>query len=118
MKRIGLLATKTTIRKNLYQHALLGSGIQIFVPDDKIMELHERIIRDVVAKGETKINMKEIVGMTQEFINEKHLDGVILGCTELPLVFPKNKLDNVIDCLDVLADSLLADFYSKKFKKG
>lgn len=113
MKRVGLFATKITIKTGLYQQALSNSQIQIFLPDEKTQEFHEKIIRDVVANGETSRYKDELLEMTQKFINEQSLDGVILGCTELPLVFPKDKFSNVIDCLDVLADSLLTNYYHK-----
>jgi aspartate/glutamate racemase len=52
-----------------------------------------------------------------KFINENELDGLILGCTELPLVFPKNKFRNVIDCMEVLSDNLLDNYYNQDSKE-
>lgn len=113
MKRVGLLATRMTIKKRIYHNIFNGSGIEIINPDRGIQELHEKIIRSVIANGEANNFENELLKTTQEYIKNEHLDGVILGCTELPLVFPKSKFKNVIDSLDVLADSLLAKYYLK-----
>lgn len=111
MKKVGLLATKTTIKLQLYNKELANMGIETVNPSKQMQETHERIIRHVIAKGETNLFKAELYKMTQEFIQKEHLDGVILGCTELPLVFPTNKFTNVVDCLDILADELLSAYY-------
>ena len=54
--------------------------------------------------------IKELLSRTDEFVKKQKLDGIILGCTELPLAFPQNKSENIVDCLDVLSDALLKDF--------
>lgn len=114
MKRVGLFATKVAIKKRIYHDEFEESGIEIVTPNKKTQEIQEKIIREVIANGETKVFEKVLSKITREFIKKEHLDAVILGCTELPLVFPKSKFNNVIDCLDVLADSLLANYYSKQ----
>ena len=114
MKKVGVFATETTIKSKLYDEAFVNSGIQIISPDMKIQKIQDNIIRDVIAGGNTHIYRDILKEETQRFIKENQLDGVILGCTELPLVFPKNIFNNIIDCLDVLADFLLTKYYSEK----
>jgi aspartate racemase len=110
IKRVGLLATKTTIKSNLYQNAFAGTGINIINPDIKTVEICEKVIRSVIANKVSIQLVEKLVQRTRIFIEEEKVDGIILGCTELPLVFPKNKLPNIIDCLDVLSDKLLEDY--------
>jgi aspartate racemase len=107
IKRVGLLATKTTIKSNLYQNAFAKTEVNIIDPDNKTVEICERVIRGKIANTVSKESTKELLDKTEEFIKKEDLDAVILGCTELPLAFPKNKPKNIIDCLDVLSDSLL-----------
>lgn len=109
LKRVGLLATQTTIFQGLYYRALSKKGIACFNANLETQKLHEKIIRDVIAGK--YVRCKQMVDQVKQFIEEEALEGVILGCTELPLVFPKNELPNVIDCLDVLADKLLDKYY-------
>ncbi len=113
IKKVGLMATETTIKTQLYHKILKQNGIEVVNPDNNFLKKQEEIIRSVIATGETKEFESVLSDMTTKFINENRLDGVILGCTELTLVFPNNKFKNVIDSLDVLADHLLENFYRK-----
>jgi len=113
-KRVGLLATKTTIKSNLFRNAFDGTNIKIVNPDNKTVEICEKVIRGVIANTNSERSTNELLSRTDEFIKEQKLDGIILGCTELPLVFPKNKPSNIIDCLDVLSDALLKNFFENR----
>lgn len=116
-KRVGILATKTTIQLGIYKEALSELGIITVNPNSEMQKKHELIIRDVVAGKITSFHKNSLFKMTKDFIKENKLDGVILGCTELPLVFPKDRFENMIDCLDVLSDALLLEYYKNKEKK-
>lgn len=110
-KRVGVLATPTTIRSNLYGKALSNNRIKTLYPGKEAQDLHESIIRTVIEGGKKQNDIEKLDKFTKKFIGENKLDGIILGCTELPLVFPKNNYDNVVDCMDVLADKLLEKYY-------
>jgi len=114
MKKVGLLATKTTVKTQLYHKILKREGIEVITPDKNLLKKQENIIRYVIANGETKKFEAVLSDMVSGFIKDNDLDGVILGCTELPLVFPNGKFECVIDSLDVLADYLLKNFYYSK----
>lgn len=110
LKKVGVLATQTTIRLKLYDKVLLAFGIEVFYPVGRAQKMYEKIIRSVIA-GRAAIFPKKLFQMTKEFVENNKLDGVILGCTELPLVFPKYRFNNIIDGLDVLAKELLIRYY-------
>ncbi|PIP57727.1 hypothetical protein COX03_01555 [Candidatus Woesebacteria bacterium CG22_combo_CG10-13_8_21_14_all_39_10] len=114
MKKVGLLATETTVKTQLYHKILKREGIEVITPDKNLLKKQENIIRYVIANGETKKFEAVLSDMVSGFIKDNDLDGVILGCTELPLVFPNGKFECVIDSLDVLADYLLKNFYYSK----
>ena len=56
-----------------------------------------------------KIEVKNLTNSTKEFIKKNRIKGIILGCTELPLAFPKSKFKDVkiFDSLDILADAII-----------
>lgn len=112
VQRACVLATPTTIRFDLYGKALSKRGIKVFYPENGLQELHESVIRNMVAGKRITGDIKRLETSTREFVIKHNLDGVILGCTELPLVFPKGNFTNVIDCMDVLADMLLKRYYN------
>lgn len=110
LKRVGILATRTSLKSGLYQNSLAKVGILAIKPDDVTIEASERVIRSVIANNVTNQSVNELVKQTGKFIKRENLDGIVLGCTELPLAFPRNDFQNVIDCLDVFSDKLLSDF--------
>jgi len=111
-KRVGVLATPTTIKFDLYGKALSKRGIKVFYPTNEAQELHEKVIREILSGKMNTNDIKKLEITTRDFVQKNTLDGVILGCTELPLVFPKDHFKNVIDCMDVLADKLLEKYYN------
>jgi len=104
LKRIGLLATPTTIKMKVYQSKLKG----IFTPLVEDQNRFEIIIRDVISGKTTKNQINFLENSTKSFIEVNNLDGIILGCTELPLVFPKEKfIIPILDSLEILAEALI-----------
>lgn len=111
LKRVGLLASPTTVRSEIYAKSLKEKEIIMFNENEDIQLVHAQIIREVIG-GRIKKSQTDLLGkLVKNFIKNEKLDGIILGCTELPLVFPKGKIANTIDCLDVLADELLLRYY-------
>lgn len=106
-KRVGLLATKTTIKSGLYSKAFLNTDIELVNPGIKLQDFCEVIIRDIIANNSHPERFKKLSLLTKRFIQKEKLDAVILGCTELPLAFTENKSVNIIDCLEVLSGVLL-----------
>jgi len=86
IKRVGLLGTKFTMEKTLYQYALARKGIAVLVPDPEDREYVNRVIYDELVAG--KIRAESRAGYV-EIINKlaaRRAQGVILGCTEIPLL--------------------------------
>lgn len=117
LKKVGVLATPITVKFDLYGKVLRDKGIQVYYQQNGSQNLHERIIRDMVSGKKVLNDIKKLEVATKKLISENNLDGIVLGCTELPLVFPKNKFKNVIDCMDILADKLLEKYYAVTKKR-
>jgi aspartate racemase len=104
-QRVGLLATPTTLGSRLYDDAV--SSALLIRPDEKLASLTEATIYRKLAN---QLEAKEKVAYmrsVEDFMITMKLDAVILGCTELPLVFGETNDPRIIDTLDVLADALL-----------
>lgn len=110
-KLIGVLGTPSTLRYKLYQNELEKRGVGVINPtEDQINQL-EIIIRHVLAGTATKTD-EEALKTIADTLSEQGAEGIILGCTELPLVFPKQYLLPVYSSLDILADALLTVYYA------
>jgi aspartate racemase len=87
LRKVGLLGTKCTMQSDYYQKVLERSGISVVVPlEDEQKYIHEKLLSELQfgrIVGSTRDRLLEIV---QRLISTESLDGVILGCTELPLI--------------------------------
>ncbi len=107
---VGLLATKGTYGSNIYEKFCHNYGIDIIRPSLENQEILLELIYDV-KKGKKTMNISLIEKILEEF-RTQNIETLILGCTELPLVF--NGLDpfivkdlNFIDSTAVLAEKVV-----------
>lgn len=112
IKRVGILATPVTINSGLFQTALKRNGVSCIIPKKKDVIMLEEIIRKIIA-GKINNNESEQIGKIASALIKNGAQGVILGCTELPLVFPKNFPVPVFDSLNILAKALLEKTYNR-----
>lgn len=108
-KKVGLMATPTTFRSRLYQNSLRES-CEVVTPTDDQVAMLGVIVNEVLA-GDFSATQAKLSEIAQTLLHQK-IDAVILGCTELPLIFPKEFPVPVISSLDTLAEALLTHFYT------
>jgi aspartate racemase len=85
MKKVAILATRTTIDHGLYQKSLLKNGMIPILVDDATQNRLSQTILNVVQTlhtDEDRDFMKKIV----QNLRKRGCDAIILGCTELPLI--------------------------------
>jgi len=87
LKRLCLLGTQLTMASDFYQQAFDRHGIELVVPaPDEQAYIQEKIFTEIefgIIREQTRDTLLAIVGGIHQ---SRHLDGVILGCTELPLI--------------------------------
>jgi aspartate racemase len=87
LSRLCLLGTKFTMGADFYQHIFEKENIRLFVPNTDEQEyIQEKIFSEVefgVIKEETK---KDFLAIIDRIVKSENIEGVILGCTELPLL--------------------------------
>ncbi|MFX1569324.1 MAG: aspartate/glutamate racemase family protein [Promethearchaeota archaeon] len=97
MKKVLLLGIKFTMQNTFYQEHCKELGIEVITPSNAKQDEIDKIIFDELVIGFFKQESKEKL---LQIINEYDVDGVILGCTELPLIL--NQTDTEIKLLDTL----------------
>lgn len=110
LKKVGILGTPVTVKSGLYQKALQKLGIDFILPVETELGFLEKIIRKTIA-GLINRKDKTLLCSIANSLVEKGAEGVILGCTELPLIFPKKQKFPVFDSLEILAEALLRNHY-------
>lgn len=110
LKTIGLMATPVTLKSRLYQELLDKAGIRTITPGKQDVNSMEKVIRNVLAGNSTKQDVSKLVNIALS-LRKKGAEGIILGCTELPLIFPKDFNMPVFNSLEILAERLLRRYY-------
>jgi aspartate racemase len=111
LRKVGLVATPTTISVGLYERPLLAEGIECLVPSKEEQIQLEAAIRAVIA-GEADDEEVLVLQEISQRLLRSGAQRIVLGCTELSLLA---KLDPEsyprYDGLELLADELLSRYY-------
>jgi len=84
VKKVLLLGTKTTVTSDFYGNALKDAGFEVVIPKEEEIERVDGIIFNELAFENLK-SKSYIIELVEKYAKEEGIEGVILGCTELPL---------------------------------
>ena len=85
-KTVGLLGTIFTMSKDFYKAGLEAKGIVTLVPDRKDQQFVNRVIYEELIRGLVKTESKEGYVKVMKRLKEKGAEGIVLGCTEIPVL--------------------------------
>lgn len=94
LKRVALLGTKFTMAKDFYTKILREQyGLDVLIPDTTDQDLLQSIIYNELVKGVFTDQAKEqCLGIIKK-MEAQGAEGIILGCTELPILIPEEEVD-------------------------
>ncbi|MEJ2583906.1 MAG: aspartate/glutamate racemase family protein, partial [Robiginitalea sp.] len=94
LQTVGLLGTKFTMEKDFYKIKLGEDyGIHTLIPDPDQREVVHNIIYRELVKGSIREASREIFKEIIASLAERGAEGVILGCTEIPLLISSEDVD-------------------------
>lgn len=112
MKTLLLLGIKFTMQSTFYQDYCKERGIEVITPSDKEQDEINSIIFNELVIGFFKQDSKK--RLTQ-IIKEYKVDGVILGCTELPLILNQKDTElRLLDTVEIHTEAILNYYLSLK----
>ncbi|MEJ2735684.1 MAG: aspartate/glutamate racemase family protein [Anaerolineae bacterium] len=86
LQTVGLLGTRFTMEKSFYQDALAPRGIAVLVPEAEDRAVVNRVIYEELVAGQIRdASRASFVAIIRRLV-ERGAEGVILGCTEIPLL--------------------------------
>ena len=87
IKKVGLLGTKFTMEKDFYKEFLFNKfGIEVIIPPPEDREQVHKIIYQELVHGRFNDDSREIYKQIISNLEQNGAEGVILGCTEIPLL--------------------------------
>lgn len=94
IKTVGLLGTKFTMEGDFYKKVLKDKfNINVIIPNEDDRNIIHEIIYNELCKGIINDSSRE---KYKQIINKLHLngaEGIVLGCTEIPLLIKQKDVD-------------------------
>lgn len=99
LRRVGLLGTRFTMEKDFYKERLRKDhGLEVIIPEEKERELIHAILYNELCLGEIREESKGTFQKIIAGLRARGAQGIILGCTEIPLLVSQK--DYVIPLFD------------------
>jgi len=90
---VGLLGTVFTMRERFYRDGLARFGIDVLVPDDSRQERINEVIYGELCQGEILPESRRMFLDVIDELQKAGAQGVVLGCTEIPLLVRSQDCD-------------------------
>lgn len=92
IKKVGLLGTKFTMESDFYKKVFDEKGIEIVYPNNEEVKYIQHKLMTEIELGNFLDETKEgLLNIIKRMIKDNSIEGVILGCTELPLILTKSE---------------------------
>ena len=91
--RAALLGTGYTMRMPFYRDHMAARGVEVVVPDEPDLTAIHELIYEELARGIVRDEGRDLVLGVTERLLDRGAQGVIAGCTEIPLVLTANDLE-------------------------
>jgi aspartate racemase len=93
LQKVGLLGTRFTMEQDFYKGRLKRHGIDVIIPDEAQRQTVHDIIYNELCLGEIKPSSKDKLREVIENLASRGAEGIILGCTEIPLIVKQKEYD-------------------------
>lgn len=115
LKKILLIGTRFTMQHHFYQDEFARHGISVIVPSSADQEIIHNIIFPELEEGIVIPEKKmQIVSLCNNIIESAQCDGIILGCTELPLMLGEHDFNiTVLNTTGIHIDAIVENIFQK-----
>lgn len=101
LKKVGLLGTKFTMEQDFYKKRILDKfGIEVIIPSEEERNIVHNVIYNELVQGIISDTSREKYKKIISSLTENGAEGVILGCTEIPLLIKQK--DSKIPIFDTM----------------
>ena len=108
MSKVGILGTRALMEGNLYGEILSERGIEVLTPNIDQREKINSFIYDELIHGKFERSTKDYFRRVVSDLAQQGCDGVVMGCTEIPLILdPQDVEVPLLDSTRLLAKAAL-----------
>jgi len=111
IKNVGFLGTSFTMKSEFYFNELRDFGINTVIPNpDEIDQISDIIIKELAHQILNEDSKKRILQIMERMVKEHGIEGVILGCTEIPMLINQNDTDILLFDTTEIHTNYIVDF--------
>jgi aspartate racemase len=100
LSKIGLLGARAVMEEEFFKHNLVSANLKVLIPAENDREFINNVIFNQLAYGNIVEESRERTVEIIKRLKKAGAQGVILGCTELPLLIREE--DSVLPLFDTL----------------
>jgi aspartate racemase len=105
LKKITIFGTGFTLSQKIYEKGFEKYGIESVVPCSKHQEQIGEIILRIESGVREEEDKKALIDITDILADKKGVQGIVLGCTEIPLLIKESDFPiNAFDTLEILSE--------------
>jgi len=93
LKKVALLGTRFTMERDFYRDKLMERNIEVIIPDDEDRVFIHHTIFEELGRGQFKPETKQRYIDIISKLAEQGAEGIILGCTEIPMLLNSGDVD-------------------------
>ena len=86
IRTVGLLGSVFTMRERFFRDGLKRAGIEMLVPEPEAHDRINEIIFGELCRGMIRQESRRVLEDIIEELSRRGADGIVLGCTEIPLM--------------------------------
>jgi len=96
LKRTGLFGTGFTMEASFYPEVFQKQGIEVVMPEKTDKELIDYKLFSEIELGIFKDETRQLlIDIICKMVREQHIDSLILGCTEFPLILNQEMVGGI-----------------------
>ncbi len=104
IKRVGVLATTTTVQRKLYERPLFARGIDVVIPDGFSQAKIGKMINNLVRGTHQNNDRERLLSIVEQF-SKRGVKHAILACTDLQLLIPDHPKLHMYDTMKLFAEA-------------
>ena len=113
LQSLGLLGTKFTMEHDFFKKQFTKNNKHVVVPNENEQQLiHQKIVDELengIVNQETKEDFLKIIS---RMTKEDNIDGIILGCTELQMLFDKSDFNiPILETMDIHVNKMVEETF-------
>jgi len=93
LRKIGLIGTKFTMENDFFIKPFISNNIEMVVPNQSEQDyIHRKIVEELENGIVNKETKEGFLGIINQMMDRDNIQGIILGCTELPMIIKNEDL--------------------------